>query len=258
DRRDMRTGQQRSIRPEARAGEPHYRFQWNSPVVISAHDHTTVYYGGNYLFKSANRGDTWTRLGGDLTTGVDRNKLPILGKVPDKTTLSRHDGVQEYPTITTLSESPLTPNVLWVGTDDGNLQVTRDGGKTWKNVVTKVSGVPKGTYVSRVVASKTGEGAAFATFDAHRSDDYNVYVLATHGRSIWIFDDLTPVEKMDANVPNAPLTFFPPRTAMTWFIRQRRWSAGQQMFAAKNPPYGALLSYFLKEAVPPEPPKTNK
>src|SRR5437868_267563 len=171
DRRDMRTGQQRSIRPEARAGEPHYRFQWNSPVVISAHDHTTVYYGGNYLFKSANRGDTWTRLGGDLTTGVDRNKLPILGKVPDTTTLSRHDGVQEYPTITTLSESPLTPNVLWVGSDDGNVQVTRDGGKTWKNVASKVPGVGQGTYVSRVVASKTGEGAALLAFDGHRGDE---------------------------------------------------------------------------------------
>ena len=337
DRRDMRTGQQRSIRPEAKAGEPHYRFQWNSPVAVSSHEHTTIYYGGNYLFKSTNRGDTWTRLGGDLTTGVDRNKLPILGKVPDKNTLSRHDGVQEYPTITTLSESPLTANVLWVGTDDGNLQVTRDGGKTWKNVASKVPGVPKGTYVSRVVASKTAEGTAFATFDGHRADDYNVYifattdfgeswkairngipdsagtahvvrehprntnllfagtefglwvswdrganwtalksnfptvpvddieiqarendlVLATHGRSIWIFDDLTPIEKMDANVPNSPLTFFPPRTATTWFIRQRRWSAGQQMFTAKNPAYGALLTYYLKDAIPPEAPKTN-
>lgn len=331
-RRDMRTGQQRSVMPEAKAGEPHYRFQWNSPVAISSHNHTTIYYGGNYLFKSADRGDSWTRLGGDLTTGADRSKLPILGKVLDKNTLSRDDGVEEYPTITTISESPLTPNVLWVGTDDGNLQVTRDGGKTWKNVASKVPGVRKGTYVSRVVASKTGEGAAFVAFDGHRSDDYAVYlfatsdygetwksscngipdsagtvhvirehprntnllfagtefglwvswdrggtwtalknnfptvpvddieiqardndlVLATHGRSIWIFDDLTPLEKMDASAANSPLTFFPPRTATTWFLRQRRWSAGQQMFTAKNPPYGALLSYYLKEALPPE------
>jgi photosystem II stability/assembly factor-like uncharacterized protein len=337
-RRDLRTGQQRSIRPEARVGEPHYRFQWNSPVAISVHDHTTVYYGGNYLFKSTDRGDTWTRLGGDLTTGVDRNKLQIFGKTPDKTTLSRHDGVQDYPTITTLSESPLTANVLWVGTDDGNVQVTRDGGKTWKNVAAKVPGVPKGTYVSRVVASKTAEGAAFVTFDGHRSNDYNVYifstsdygeswkairngipdsagtvhvlrehprntnllfagtefglwvswdrganwtalknnfptvpvddieiqarendlVLATHGRSIWIFDDLTPIEKMDAKVESSALTFFPPRTANTWSLRQRRWSAGQQMFTAKNPAYGALLSYYLKEAVPAEAPKRDK
>jgi photosystem II stability/assembly factor-like uncharacterized protein len=338
DRRDLRTGQQRSIRPEAKAGEPHYRFQWSSPVAVSMHDRNTIYYGGNYLFKSTNRGDDWTRLGGDLTTGVDRNKLPIFGKTPDKSTLSRHDGVQEYPTITTLSESPLTANVLWVGTDDGNVQVTRDAGKTWKNVATKVPGVPKGTYVSRLVASKTGEGAALLAFDGHRGDDYHVYifatndygeswkairngipdsagtvhvvrehprntsllfagtefglwvswdrganwtalknnfptvpvddieiqarendlVLATHGRSIWIFDDLTPIEKMDANVASSPLTFFPPRAATTWYLRNRRWSAGQKMFTAKNPAYGAILSYYLKEAVPAEAPKKDK
>jgi photosystem II stability/assembly factor-like uncharacterized protein len=334
-RRDEHTSQQREIMPEAKAGEPHYRFQWNSPVEVSAHDHKTIYYGGNYLFKSTDRGDSWTRLGGDLTTGVDRNKLQIFGKTPDKSTLSRHDGVEEYPTITTLSESPLTPNVLWVGTDDGNVQVSRDGGKTWKNVALRVPGVPKGTYVTRVVASKYAEGAAFVTFDGHRTDDYNVYlfqtsdygetwksirngipdsagtmhvvrehprsanllfagtefglwvswdhganwtalknnfptvpvddieiqaqqndlVLATHGRSIWIFDAMTPIEKFDAGVASSDLTFFAPRTATVWDLRERRWSAGQKMFTGKNPPYGAILNYYLKEALPPEPPK---
>ena len=296
-----------------------------------------MYYGGNYLFKSTDRGDNWTRLGGDMTTGVERNKLQIFGKTPDKNTLSRHDGVQEYPTITTLSESPLTPNVLWVGTDDGNVQVTRDGGKTWKNVASKVPGVPKGTYVSRVVASKTSEGATLLAFDGHRGDDNSVYVfrtsdygenwkairngipdsagsvhvvrehprntnllfagaefglwlswdrgaswtalknnfptvpvddieiqarendlvLGTHGRSVWVFDDLTPIEKMDANVAGSPLTFFPPRPAITWHLRNRRWSAGQKMFTAKNPPFGAMLSYYLKDVVPPETPKKD-
>lgn len=337
-RRDVRTGQQREIMPEAKAGEPHYRFQWNSPMAVSVHDHKTIYYGGNYLFKSTDRGDSWTRLGGDLTTGVDRNKLEIFGKVPDKNTLSRHDGVEEYPTITTLSESPISADALWVGTDDGNLQVTRDGGKNWRNVASRVPGVPKGTYVSRVLASKYGEGTAYATFDGHRSDDYNVYifvttdygetwkairkgipdsagtvhvvrehpkdanllfagtefglwvswdrggnwtalknnlptvpvddieiqaeqndlVLATHGRSIWIFDDLTPIEKFDAKVAGSDITLFPPREATLWELRQRKWSAGQKMFTAKNPPYGAILNYYLKEAIPPEPPKTTK
>ncbi|MGH9675898.1 MAG: hypothetical protein ACRD36_02250, partial [Candidatus Acidiferrum sp.] len=337
-RRDAHTGQQREIMPEAKFGEPHYRFQWNSPMAVSAHDHKSIYYGGNYLFKSTDRGDSWTRLGGDLTTGVDRNKLEIFGKVPDKNTLSRHDGVEEYPTITTLSESPVSADVLWVGTDDGNLQVTRDGGKNWKNVASRAPGVPKGTYVSRVLASKYAEGTAYATFDGHRSDDYNVYifattdfgetwkairkgipdsagtvhvvrehprdanllfagtefglwvswdrgadwtalknnlptvpvddieiqaeqndlVLATHGRSIWILDDITPLEKFDANVADSAMTFFKPRTATLWDLRQRRWSAGQKMFTAKNPPYGAILSYYLKEAVPPKAPKTAK
>jgi photosystem II stability/assembly factor-like uncharacterized protein len=337
-RRDMRTGQLRSIRPEARNGEPPYRFQWSSPVAVSAFNHTTVYYAGNYLFKSEDRGDSWTRLGGDLTTGVERGTLKIFSKAPDKNTLSRNDGVQQYPTITTFSESPLTANVLWVGTDDGNLQVSRDAGKTWKNVAARVPGVAKGTYVSRVVASKSAEGAAFASFDGHRSDDYGIYlfstndygetwkairngipdaagsvhvvrehprnqnllfagtefglwvswdrganwsalknnfptvpvddvqiqarendlVLATHGRSIWIFDDLTPIEKMDAGVVADDLTFFPPRAATTFHIRQRRWSGGQKFFTAKNPPYGAILNYYLKEAVPAEAPKAAK
>ncbi len=337
DRRDLRTGQQRSISPEAKYGDAHYRYQWNSPVAVSAYSHTTIYYAGNHLFKSMDRGDTWTRLGGDLTTGVDRNKLQIFGKTPDKNTLSRHDGVQEYPTITTLSESPLTPNVLWVGTDDGNVQVSCDGGKSWKNVASRVPGVAKGIYVSRIVASKAGEGAAFVTFDGHRNDDYGIYifatndygeswkairngipdsagsvhvvrehprnqnllfaglefglwvswdrganwtalknnfppvpvddiqiqarendlVLATHGRSIWIFDDITPLEKMDSGVVNSELTFFPPHAATTFDIRMRRWSGGQKFFTAKNPPYGAILNYYLKDAVPSEPPKTE-
>ena len=337
-RRDENTGQQRQIMPEAKYGEPHYRFQWNSPMAVSLHDHKTIYYGGNYLFKSTDRGDSWMRLGGDLTTSVDRNKLQIFGKTPDKNTLSRHDGVQDYPTITTLSESPLTANVLWVGTDDGNVQVTRDGGKNWKNVVSKIPGAPKGTYVSRVVASKYGEGTAYVTFDGHRNNDFNIYifttsdygetwkairngipdsagtlhvvrehprnanllfagtefglwvswdrganwtslknnfptvpvddieiqaeqndlVLATHGRSIWIFDDITPVEKFDASVANSDLTFFPPRNATTWDIKQREWFSGQKRFAGKNPSYGAFLNYYLKEALPAEAPKPDK
>jgi photosystem II stability/assembly factor-like uncharacterized protein len=337
-RLDSRTHQMHEIMPRAKMSDPHYRFQWNSPVAISAFDHKTVYYGGNHLFKSTNRGDTWELLGGDLTSGVDRNKLQIFGKVPDKTTLSRHDGVQEYPTITTLSESPLTASVLWVGTDDGNVQVTKDGGKTWKNVAGKVPGVSKGTYVSRVVASRAGEGAAFVTFDGHRSDDTGVYiyvtsdygeswklirngipdaagtvhvvrehprntnllfagtefglwtspdrganwmalknnlpavpvddiqiqarendlVLATHGRSIWILDDVTPIEKMDGAIATTDLTLFQPKAATAWHLARRQWFAGQKTFTGKNPPYGAVLSYYLKAAVPAEAPKKDK
>jgi hypothetical protein len=86
----------------------------------------------------------------------------------------------------------------------------------------------------------------------------NDLVLATHGRSIWVFDDLTPIERMDSNVAASPLTFFSPRTAITWHLRNRRWSGGQKAFTAKNPPHGAILSYYLKVAVPPEAPKKDK
>src|SRR5437762_2506249 len=177
-RRNLKTHESRSIRPPAPEGE-HYRFQWNSPIVISSFDPKTIYYGGNFLFRSNDRGDNWTALGADLTTGQDRDKLVIMGRVPDQYTLSRHDGVQNWPTITTISESPLNKDLLYAGTDDGNLQVTRDGGKTWKNVAENVKGVPKGTYVTRVVASRHNEGTAYATFDGHRSNDFNVYVYMT-------------------------------------------------------------------------------
>jgi len=325
-RRDLRTNEARPIRPEPKEGEPRYRFQWNSPVVISTHDPKTIYYGGNFLFKSTDRGDTWTKLGGELTTGVDRSKLPILGKVPDKDTLSRHDGVQEYPSVTTISESPLTTSVLWVGTDDGNLQVTRDAGKTWKNVAEKVPGVPRGTYVSRVVASRHAEGTAYVTFDGHRGNDFNPYVFATtdygetwkaisaglsgkdgtvhvirehprnpnllflgteyggfvsfdrganwislktnlptvpvddiaihprendliagtHGRSIWVLDDITPLEQLDSKVLNSDLHLFDIRPTVAWRIYGHKGNTGHQFFVAHNPPYGALISFYLK------------
>lgn len=328
-RRDLRTSESRNIRPEPKEGEPRYRFQWNSPIVISSHDPKTIYYGGNFLFKSTDRGDSWTKLGGDLTTGVERDKLPIMGKVPDRDTLSRHDGVQAFPTITTISESPIRPGLIWVGTDDGNLQVTRDDGKTWKNVVEKVPGVPKGTYVSRVLASRHAEGTVYATFDGHRSDDFKIYVFATtdygeswkplsdgipnnngivnvirehhrnpnllfagteygayvsfdrganwqkmkhnlptvpvddiaihprdndlifgtHGRSIWVLDDITPLEQLGDNVLSADLHLFDLRPATAWRIYGHKGSTGQKLFIAPNPPYGALISYYLKSKV---------
>jgi photosystem II stability/assembly factor-like uncharacterized protein len=325
-RRDLRTNEARTIRPEPKEGEPRYRFQWNSPIVISAHEPKTIYYGGNFLFKSTDRGDTWTKLGGDLTTGVDRSKLPILGKVPDAHTLSRHDGAQEYPTITTISESPLTTAVLWVGTDDGNLQATRDAGQNWKNVTEKVPGVPKGTYISRVVASRYDEGTAYVAFDGHRSNDFHVYVFmttdygetwkslsgalsakdgtvhvirehprnqnllflgteyggyvsldrganwislktnlptvpvddiaihprendlifGTHGRSVWVLDDITPLENLDSKVLNSALHLFDIRPATAWRLYGNKGNTGHKFYIAHNPPYGALISFYLK------------
>jgi photosystem II stability/assembly factor-like uncharacterized protein len=324
-RRNLRTHESKSIRPPAPEGE-RYRFQWNSPILVSSFDPKTIYYGGNYLFKSTDRGDNWTRLGADLTTGQERDKLPIMGKVPDRFTLSRHDGVQEWPAITTVSESPANKNVLWVGTDDGNLQVTRDGGQNWKNVAALVKGVPKGTYVSRVTASRYADGTAYAAFDGHRSNDFNIYVymttdfgetwkpireglpagndivhvirehfrnpkllflgterglfvsfdqgarwtrfkanlptvpvddiaihprendlvLGTHGRSIWILDDITPLEQMTDAVAAQDLQLFDVRPATEWRIANRGGSTGHKIFLGQNPPNGALINYYLK------------
>jgi photosystem II stability/assembly factor-like uncharacterized protein len=324
-RRDLRTHESRSIRPPAPENE-HYRFQWNSPIVISSYDPKTIYYGGNYLFVSHDRGDGWTRLGPDLTTGQDRGKLTILGKTPDKYTMSRNDGVEHWPCITTVSESPINKDLLWAGTDDGNLQITRDGGKSWKNVVERVKGVPKGTYVSRVLASRYAEGTAYATFDGHRANDFGIYVykttdfgetwtpiknglpddtgivhvirehhrnprllfvgterglfvspdqgsrwtrlglnlptvpvddiaihprendlvLATHGRSIWILDDMTPLEQWSDSIAAEDLHLFDLRAATEWRIANRGGNTGAKVFFGPNPPNGALIHYYLK------------
>lgn len=325
-RRDLRTNEALNIRPVPPEGQPPYRFNWNSPLLISTKDHNTIYYGGNFLFKSTDRGNTWTRLGDDLTTGVDRNTLPILGQLPSKDTQSLYDGVEWYPTITTIDESPANTSVLWVGTDDGNLQVSRDGGQSWKNVADRVPGVPKGTYVTRVVASKSGDGTAYVTFDGHRSNDFHVYlfkttnygqtwkslsvglpestgtihvirehpddpnmlfvgmefgtyfsldggaqwnklgmglptvpvddiqiqprendlILATHGRSIYILDNITALQQLNDKVLGEDLHLFPIRDTVAWRIYQNRWFDGQQVFLGPNPPDGASIDFYLK------------
>ncbi len=323
-RRNVRSGESKSIRPREEEGEANYRFQWNSPILISSFAPNTIYYAGNFLFKSSNRGDVWTKISPDLTTNVDRNTLQIMGKAPDRNSRSRHDGVRYFPTITTVAESPLDANVLWAGTDDGNLQVTRDG-RTWKNVVGNVSGLPKGTYVTRVVASRTAPGAAFATFDGHRNGDFKVYVysttdfgenwrnitsnlpqnrgvanvirehprttsllfvgtehglfvsydrggswkqfrqnlptvpvddilihprdndliLGTHGRSIWILDDLTPLEQMSETVMKSKVHLFAPRETTMWRTWNNKPLTSDKAFYGQNPPNGAMINFYM-------------
>lgn len=178
-RRDLRTHEARDIRPaEDDDKMPRYRFQWNSPMLISKHDRKTLYYGGNFVFKSTDQGDNWKRVSPDLTSNVDRKTLSIMGrKVEDRTMLSRNDGVDAFPTITTLSESAVRAGVLWAGTDDGNVWVTRDG-ETWKDVTSKLP-VPKGTYVSRTLASAFDAGTAYVAFDGHRSGDFDTHLFKT-------------------------------------------------------------------------------
>jgi len=326
-RRDLRSQQSKPIRPrEENETVPRYRFQWTSPFLVSQFDNKVIYLGGNYLFKSADRGDSWKKLGPDLTTGADRNKIPIMGKLPSRDTLSLNDGVQSFPCISALSESPVRAGVLWAGTDDGNLQVTRNDGETWKNVVANVPGVPKGTYVARVVASKYGDGTAFVAFDGHRGNDFTPYlflttdfgehwtdiseglprnngtlhavaehfrnpnllfagtefglfvsfdrgkhwrelknnlprvpvddiqihprendlILGTHGRSIWILDDITALEHLTDQVLTSEVYLFDARPALEWHLMDSKTFIGHAFFVAANPPYGALIDYYLK------------
>jgi photosystem II stability/assembly factor-like uncharacterized protein len=176
-RLDTRTGDMVDISPEAPAGEE-YRFDWTSPALASRHDPNTVYVAGNRLFISRDRGSSWTR-SPDLSRQIDRDTVPLMGVPGGDITISRNDGTGSFGEASTLSESPLDPAVLWVGMDDGNLQVSRDGGRSWDEVSGNVPGLPAGTYVSRIAASARSAGTAYAAFDAHRDGDFAPYLYRT-------------------------------------------------------------------------------
>ncbi|MDP2959771.1 MAG: hypothetical protein Q8N53_25430 [Longimicrobiales bacterium] len=176
-RYDAFTGDILDITPVPPTGEE-YRFDWMSPSLLSQHDPDVFMVGGNRIFISRDRGETWERTE-DLSRRIDRDGLEMMGVMGRDITLSRNDGEGGYGEAITLSESPLDPAVLWGGFDDGNIQVSRDGGKTWTEVSRNVRGVRDGTYVSRVDASSRGLGVAYAAFDAHRDGDFRPYVFRT-------------------------------------------------------------------------------
>jgi photosystem II stability/assembly factor-like uncharacterized protein len=171
-RRNTRTGESRSIRPRAPQGET-YRFNWSSPIVMSPHNSATIWFGGNKLFKSVDRGDNWRVASPDLTTNDPEKNKNMEGLTPENT------GAERHCTIITISESPRKAGVVWVGTDDGNVQVSEDDGYNWTNVVGNIQGVPKNTWVSRIEASRFKLERAYVTFDGHRTGDYKTYVYVT-------------------------------------------------------------------------------
>ena len=173
-RYDLKLKRSKYIRPQAPLREPPYRFNWNSPISISPHDPKTVYTGGNYLFKTADGGNSWEKISPDLSTNDPAKQKDSGGPITLDNT-----GAEIHCTIVTISESPVEKGVIWCGTDDGNVQITRDGGKTWKNVVKNISGLPPFTWCSRLEASHFEAGTAYAAFDGHRHDDYNTYVYKT-------------------------------------------------------------------------------
>jgi len=182
---DTETGGMLDIEPEE-GPDDDFRFDWTSPIAASVHDPNTVYVLGNHLFISTNRGQTWTK-SPDLTKQIDRDTLMLGGKIGADIDISRNDGTSSFGEGVTLSESPVDPLVLWLGFDDGNVQVTRDGGRTFTGVSGNVPGLPTNTYPSRLLASTRGAGVAYATFDAHRDGDFAPYVYRTDdfGRT-WI------------------------------------------------------------------------
>ncbi len=155
-----------------------FRFYWSTPFILSPHDPKTVYLGAERLFRSTTRGDSWTS-SEDLTNNIGRNDRPIMGVDGKAPMASKHDGAASYSNVITISESPATPGLVWVGTNDGNVQVSRDAGATFTNVVGAVPGLPKETHVSRVEASHFDANTAYVSFDGHRTDDHKPYVFKT-------------------------------------------------------------------------------
>jgi hypothetical protein len=304
-----------------------YRFYWSTPFILSPHNPRTIYLGGDRLFRSYDRGDTWTA-SPDLTNNIGRNDRPIMSLAGTAPMASKHDGAASYSNIITISESSVVPGVLWVGTNDGNVQVSRDGGATWKNVAGNVKGVPKETHVSRVEASHHDGSTAYVSFDAHRLDDHKPYIfmtkdlgetwtsvcgnlpegnvnvvkedpknrsllyagteyaffvslnggrewkpfmtglpyvriddvmvhprdndliLGTHGRSIWVMDDISALQQLSDDVTTTDEQVLDIRPAIAWTndIQRAILAEGAKHFRGQNPPRGAAISYWLKSA----------
>ena len=173
---DRRTGESVGIQPQEAKDEAPNRWNWDSPVIISPHSHTRLYFASQRLYKSDDRGDTWTPVSGDLTRALDRNKLPVMGKIWSADAVGKNESTSFYGNIVALAESPKKEGVIYVGTDDGLIQVTEDGGQHWTKY-DKFPGVPEQAYVSRIVASPTTANLVYAAFDNHKNGDYKPYLL---------------------------------------------------------------------------------
>jgi hypothetical protein len=308
-----------------------YRFNWNTPVIMSPHNPKILYLGGNRLFKSYNQGDTWVASNDDLTKKIDRNTVSVMEMPGNLTQLSKNDGVVSYSSIISVSESPVMPGVVWAGTDDGYLQVSRDGGMAFTEVGRNLPGLPANHqfWISRIDASHFDQGTAYVSVDGHRSDDLKPYVfvtrdfgktfqsissnlpaygnvqviredpknkdllyvgtefglfvsldagktwqkfmnnyptvrtddilihprdndliVASHGRSVWIADDITPLQQLTQAVRDSDAALFDIRPAVAWLNDQQhnQQVGGQKNFIGDNAPRGAAINYYLKSA----------
>jgi hypothetical protein len=169
-------------------GEPPLRFNWESPYIISPHNPKRLYFGANRLFRSDDRGNSWTPVSGDLTRQVDRNKLPVMGRIWPPEAIAKHQSTSTFGNLTALSESPLKEGLIYTGSDDGLISVTEDGGKTWRKIE-KIPGLPDlsaigpiGVYVQRLVASRHDANTVYALFDNHKNGDFRPYVMKSVDR----------------------------------------------------------------------------
>ena len=185
-RYDKRTGEELLIQPQEGKGEPPLRWNWDSPLIISPHSHNRLYFAANKLFRSDDRGNTWKAISGDLTRQIDRNQLPVMGKIWGPDAVAKNQSTSFYGNIVSLAESPKQENLLYVGTDDGLIEVSADGGATWTKY-DKFPGVPGTTYVSRLSGSNHDANSVYAAFDNHKNGDFKPYLLKSSDQGkTWI------------------------------------------------------------------------
>lgn len=194
---NTQTGQTRSIEPHPwmvgsqgqNMGQARYRFNWDAPIVISPHDPSVVYWGGNVLFRSGDYGYSWDIISPDLTTDDPEKQLDSGGEIYNDNTAAEF-----HTTIYTVAESPVEAGVIWVGTDDGNVQITRDNGANWTNVRENLPGLPLEAWIGNIEASPTEAGTAFLVSDNHRMDDFTPHIWETtdYGQSWRVISDGLP------------------------------------------------------------------
>ncbi|HYG65125.1 MAG TPA: glycosyl hydrolase [Thermoanaerobaculia bacterium] len=226
---DRRTGEDVTIQPQTGKGEPPLRWNWDSPLLVSPHSPTRLYFGANRVFRTDDRGQSWRAVSEDLTRQIDRNKLPVMGKIWSVNAVARHASTSFYGNIVALDESPRVEGLLYVGTDDGLIQVSEDAGRSWRRVE-RFPGVPENAYVSRLNASFHDDGTVYAAFDHHKMGDFKPYVLRSTDRGrTWtsIAGDLPERGTVYALVedPDAPGLLFAGTEFGLFFTRDggKRW-----------------------------------
>jgi photosystem II stability/assembly factor-like uncharacterized protein len=183
---DRKTGERVDIKPRSRPGDAPLKWNWDSPLLISPHNHKRLYFAAQRVFRSDDRGDNWTPVSDDLTRQIDRNKLKIMGRVWSADAVAKNHSTSIYGNIVSLNESPKVEGLLYVGTDDGLVQVTEDGGKSWRKTESFV-GVPANTYVSDLKASPHDANVVYAAFDNHQMGDFKPYLLKSADRGkTWV------------------------------------------------------------------------
>jgi photosystem II stability/assembly factor-like uncharacterized protein len=175
---DKRTGERIGIQPQPGHGEDPLRWNWDSPFIISPHSHTRIYFAADKLFRSDDRGDSWQLISGQLSRNLDRDKLPVMGKVWGIDAVAKNASTAFFGNASALAESQKKDGLIYVGTDDGLVQVTEDGGKNWRKI-DKFPGVGDMAYVSRIITSNHDANTAYVSFDNHQNNDFKPYLLKT-------------------------------------------------------------------------------